>query len=86
MFSPDFPHVFTFWEHTKIADAAKMTKLNSVSKNTVKEEEERRICAHREPVYRRRVGAVVLKEELDTDSKYGLSRQQGGWLQRAQVY
>lgn len=52
----------------------------------LKKKKKKRICAHREPVVRRRVGAVVLKEELDTESKYGLSRQQGGWLQRAQVY
>lgn len=34
----------------------------------------------------RRVGGVVLKEELDTESKYGLSRQQGGWLQPGEVF
>lgn len=37
-------------------------------------------------MYIRRVGGVVLQEELDTESKYGLSRQQGGWLQRAELF
>lgn len=64
---------------------AKITKLNDVNRKNVAREK-KKICVHGELVYTRRVGGVVLKEELDTESKYGLWRQQGGWLQRAGAF
>lgn len=51
-----------------------------------RERKKKLIRVHGEFVYTRRVGGVVLKEELDTESKYGLWRQQGGWLQRAGAF
>lgn len=65
----------------------KITKLNSVNRKVLlKEKREASVYLKKTCVHKGVVVGGCFKEELETESKYGLSRQQGGWLHRGEVF